>query len=144
MLQHFPAFASAMVGCDIAIVSGQRFEEEQRKLYAKGRTVSSGICVCAHHPLGKVVTNAPHAEDTAHGRCMALDFCPVEGSKYLWPDEKGITPEESKRREEFFVVIGELAERNGFVWGGRWTSPRDLGHIELEGWRNIPYRKDGA
>ncbi len=125
-LQSFATnVAEAMDGeVDLFIVSGLRTDEEQAKLYAKGRTVSSGICVCAHHPLGKVVTNAASAKDTPHGRGAAFDFCPSKNGKLLWED-LGL-----------FEAVGMMAEANGLVWGGRFKHLKgDFGHVELKSWR---------
>jgi hypothetical protein len=142
-LAHFFGFAARIVdgAFDLDILSGLRFEEEQRRLHAKGRTVSSGICVCAHHPLGLTVTNAEHASDTAHGRGGAGDFAPSVKGKVLWPDEKGVGAEEKARREGMFEVVGLLAKKHGLVWGGEWKM-RDLGHIEVPNWKQIPFNKE--
>lgn len=34
----------------------------------------------------------------------------------------------------WFEQLGQLGEQLGFRWGGRWSSPRDLGHFENPYW----------
>jgi peptidoglycan L-alanyl-D-glutamate endopeptidase CwlK len=112
---------------DLAVVFGLRTPEQQEALYAKGRTIPSGIDVGPHLPLGRVVTNAEHAEDTPHGRGGAVDLCPVVHGIWQW------------EAAEKFRELGELAEAHGLVWGGRWASLRDMGHIQLPHWHDLPY-----
>lgn len=104
---------------DLAIVCGFRTQSEQRALYAKGRTEP-----------GKIVTNARSSDETAHGRGGAVDFCPVLGGKWLWDDKAK------------FELVGGYAEARGFVWGGRFSSPIDLDHVEVKLWRDLPPDND--
>mgnify|MGYP001584753333 CR=1 FL=1 len=92
-------------------------------------------------------SKAPDERSTAHGRGAAVDAAParvVQGycaGIYLPIDG----PEALERYERY----GESMERAGLAWGGRWLkafpptkeNPRggDLGHVELPGWRELPF-----
>ena len=54
------------------------------------------------------------------GKAHAIDLCPAE----LLP-VKGWAP-----ASPYWIRLGEIAEKLGLVWGGRWKK-RDLGHFEL-------------
>lgn len=66
-------------------------------------------------------------DQTPHGRAGALDVAPYINGAVPWLDWS------------LFERMGVLAESQGFVWGGRWTSPRDGDHIECADWRTLPY-----
>jgi hypothetical protein len=77
-------------------------------------------------------SGAATLDDTPHGRGAAMD---------LWPYIPGtLTPDFGAGAESLarYLAIGEAAERFGLVWGGRWTKP-DRPHVELPGWRQLPY-----
>ncbi|HET6495486.1 MAG TPA: M15 family metallopeptidase [Polyangia bacterium] len=84
-----------------------RTPERQRFLYGFGRDFDDG--------RGKV-TNAQTSLYSWHGFGMAVDVV-----------EKDATPWDAP--VSFWNEIGEAAERNGLVWGGRWRKP-DLPHVQ--------------
>lgn len=113
----------------ITVTSGLRTDEEQRALYAKGRTVA-----------GSIVTNAQTAADSAHGRAAAFDFAPVRevsngAVRRVWLGEEA---------EEKYRVVGEWFEARGLVWGGRWRGLVDMPHVELLNWRALPFPPRGV
>lgn len=55
----------------------------------------------------------------------AIDLCPF--SQWL---EFGEDKLQWSADDPQFAVLGDIAERLGFRWGGRW-SKRDMGHVEL-------------
>lgn len=102
---------------DVRVTSGLRTEAEQRELYQRGRTVP-----------GQIVTYAPHAEDTAHGRGAAVDLVPLD------KDGRPVWSTSDARWE----IIGTLAERSGLEWGGHWEKIKDMPHVQIKDWRNLP------
>ena len=94
-------------GLNVIITSTYRSIEEQNALYAQGRTKS-----------GNVVTNAKGG-DSYHNWKVALDFAPVVNGVIPWNDKA------------LFMKIGEVGEKCGFEWGGRWTTFLDLPHLQI-------------
>lgn len=93
-------------GHQVRLVQGFRSKAEQDKLYAQGRTSS-----------GAVVTNAK-AGESLHNYGVAVDFVFVQegynASSLLWE------------------TLGEVGTRQGFEWGGDWTSLVDKPHFEMK------------
>lgn len=112
--------------CDLAIVWGVRTEAEQLALWARGRTTKGEPPYTEENPLGRTVTRAQHAHETAHGRAAAFDFCPVLDGVWAWKDL------------ELFTLVGQYAEAHGLAWGGRWPQ-RDAGHVELPDWKSLSF-----
>jgi hypothetical protein len=81
-------------------------------------------------------SNAKTLRETPHGRGAALDLWPVGFN----PDIP-ITlssPMEVNCKAEFYA-IGEAAEAFGLTWGGRWSRPYDLPHVQVKNWTALPY-----
>jgi len=90
------------------VVQGTRSFTEQQSTYNQGRTTP-----------GNVVTQA-RPGDSYHQYGLAFDVVPTE---YLGlPGWNPSGPHWAK--------IGEIAERLGLTWGGRWSNP-DKPHFEL-------------
>lgn len=105
------------LGYPMFVVSGVRTDEEQRKLYAQGRTSPGrkityidGINKRSKHQINKI-TNYGHAVDCAFINLPDTD-----------KDETWDGPWE---------LYGVLAETLGLDWGGRWKTLVDRPHIEL-------------
>lgn len=89
-------------GYPMKITSSMRTTEQQRKLFAQGRTKP-----------GKIVTEADGViKKSLHqvGKASDLDFL---GSKKPWD------------------LLGKMAEEEGLVWGGSWKTLKDYGHVQL-------------
>lgn len=141
-LQFLNECASA--GLDVVVMEVERDDPKQLEHWQKGRRLDGGKWVV----VGKTVTQARTAAETAHGRrgprhdagAAAFDFAKCTGEKTAdWSDP------------EFFRRCGEIGERLGFVWGGRFGESRpgagdgwDGGHLELPGWRNFPLLPKGT
>lgn len=79
-------------------------------------------------------------KDGAHGQRRAMDLVDgrtVAGHLNLWgasAPEWGLSSEDVAARKaaaaEFFDALGEEARREGFTWGGGWTSLYDPAHVE--------------
>lgn len=122
---------SGPFGLVVLRYGGLRSQRLQSELFAQGRTQPGPPChcrakPCPTHPLGLTVTNAALASQTPHGRAAALDAAPLVDGVVPWGDWR------------LFQKYGEAAERQGFVWGGRWKEPKDGPHIECPGWRTRP------
>jgi peptidoglycan L-alanyl-D-glutamate endopeptidase CwlK len=100
--------ACEAAGIDILITSTYRDHESQDALYAKGRTAP-----------GNKVTNAKGGQ-SFHNWRVAFDFVPMENGKPDWNDI------------ELFTRCGEIAERCGLEWGGRWKF-KDMPHCQYTG-----------
>lgn len=88
------------------IVSGLRTMQEQAALYAQGRSKP-----------GAVVTNAKPGQ-SYHNFGLAIDLVEIKNGKALWDNPD-------------WERIGAFGESLGFEWGGRWTSLKDLPHLQM-------------
>jgi peptidoglycan L-alanyl-D-glutamate endopeptidase CwlK len=91
-------------GIQFIVTCTKRSSEEQKELYAQGRTKP-----------GKVVTwtiNSKHCEG------KAFDIVLIENNQACWDAKK-------------YTRAGELGESVGLVWGGRWKKP-DAPHFQLK------------
>jgi peptidoglycan L-alanyl-D-glutamate endopeptidase CwlK len=93
-------------GIDVLITSTYRDKESQAALYAQGRTAP-----------GKKVTNAKPGY-SFHNWRVAFDFVPIIHGKAQWSNDK------------LFIQCGEIAEKVGLEWAGRWRNFRELAHCQ--------------
>jgi peptidoglycan L-alanyl-D-glutamate endopeptidase CwlK len=93
----------AALGLTFKVTSGRRTQAEQDALYAQGRTKP-----------GPVVT---WTRKSRHLSGRAYDLTLFSGKNPVW---------ESKH----YTTAGELGEKLGMTWGGRWKKP-DRPHFEL-------------
>lgn len=111
------AATAATLGCDYVAISGNRSWEEQDALYAQGRS----------RP-GSRVTNARGGQSN-HNFGIALDFGVFRGvgslRRYLDTDDPALAAKVHK-------ACSEHAASCGLVWGGSWTSFKDLPHFEVD------------
>lgn len=96
-------------GIYVGVAQGYRSVAYQNELYAQGRTKP-----------GKIVTNAKGGTSN-HNYGVAVDFFLYDGSiaKAKW----GVDA-------DFRKVVSEM-KKQGFDWGGDWTSFYDAPHFEL-------------
>ncbi len=108
-------------GIALVVTSGFRSPEEQERSYEQGRT-SPGL----------VVTHV-RAGQSWHNYGLAFDVAIAdERGKLTWPEDR-----------ELWREIGELGERVGLLWGGRFPMP-DRPHFELRGGLSIRDVQRGA
>jgi len=116
---------------DFSIVYGVRSTEEQKRLYALGRTVVNPDGKSSKKPLGNIVTqkngssNKSNHQVKADGFGHAIDFVPYINSKMDW-----------NATNEFKVIAAHIVATAkclgvAVVWGGSWRTFQDLPHIEL-------------
>lgn len=94
-------------GLLLRITSTLRTFDEQRSLYAQGRTAP-----------GPVVTAAPPGY-SYHNFGLAFDVCQIGHDPF--PESEG-----------FWDRLGDIGESLGLAWGGRWKHP-DRPHFEWHG-----------
>jgi len=107
-------------GIDLLITSTYRDNESQEALYEQGRT----------RP-GKIVTNAKPGESWHNYRC-AVDIVPLVNGKPNWDGSDPI-----------WQTIGELGEKAGLEWAGRWHSFKELAHFQYTGGLTLADLKAG-
>jgi hypothetical protein len=101
-------------GYPIVIASGTRTMDEQRELYAQGRTKP-----------GSIVTNA-NAGESAHNFGLAIDFAFGNAlGKPTWPNDAP------------WATVAQIGKDLGLVWGGDFRSFTDRPHLETSNWRTI-------
>lgn len=100
--------AWAAKGFDVLVTCTYRSKDEQRALYAKGRTLP-----------GQKVTNA-RAGQSLHNFGLALDFVPLVHGKPAWNDA------------ELFETLARIAQMADprVHWGGDWKRFKDRPHLE--------------
>jgi peptidoglycan L-alanyl-D-glutamate endopeptidase CwlK len=92
--------------------NGFRSMEEQKRLYAQGRTTP-----------GKRVTNAKPG-DSPHNYGLAMDYVPVMNGKRTYNVGVG-----------WWIKFGLAARAAKLTWGGSWKKLIDRPHVELPNWR---------
>jgi peptidoglycan L-alanyl-D-glutamate endopeptidase CwlK len=110
----------AKQGIIVIITSTYRSNEEQAALYAIGRTKP-----------GNRVTNAKPGQ-SMHGYRIAFDFCPIIHGKCVW------------NNAELFERCGEIGEKVGLQWSGRFLTFRESAHFEFKGGHNLAYFQKGG
>lgn len=110
-------------GIELILTSTYRDFESQAALYAIGRT-TPGASPRMLKPLGDRVTNAK-AGQSWHNWRRAVDVVPVVGGKAIWNDAKT------------WARIGQIGERVGLEWAGRWVGFREMPHFQLTEGRRL-------
>jgi peptidoglycan L-alanyl-D-glutamate endopeptidase CwlK len=105
---------------DLLVTSTYRDHESQTALYEQGRTTA-----------GKVVTNAKAGDSWHNWRC-AVDVVPLINGKPNWDGSDPI-----------WTKIGELGERAGLEWAGRWRTFKELAHFQYTGGLTLTDLKEG-
>lgn len=113
------AFLSACdaEGIDLLVTCTLRTLVEQAKLYAQGRTKP-----------GQIVTRAKPGQ-SAHNYGLALDVVPMRAGKPVWST--------SGNDLILWLRVGELGEKSGLEWAGRWVAFREFPHFQFPGWREV-------
>lgn len=101
--------ACLAAGIDIIFTSTYRDAESQTALYKQGRTMP-----------GAIVTNAK-AGQSFHNYKLAFDFAPIVNGKINWNDTA------------LWTRCGEIAEKCGLEWAGRWVKFKELAHCQWTG-----------
>lgn len=113
MVTRFLANARA-AGIDLLVTCTYRSNEEQAALYAIGRTKP-----------GRIVTNAKPGKsshnNTLAGKpaALAVDVVPLRDGKPVW-----------SASDPVWKRVGEIGEKVGLEWAGRWTTFREYPHFQ--------------
>ena len=113
LVTRFLANARA-AGIDLLVTCTYRSNEEQAALYAIGRTKP-----------GRIVTNAKPGRsthnNTLNGKpaALAVDVVPLRDGKPVW-----------SASDPVWKRVGEIGEKVGLEWAGRWTTFREYPHFQ--------------
>jgi peptidoglycan L-alanyl-D-glutamate endopeptidase CwlK len=110
-------------GIDLLVTSTYRDSESQDALYAQGRTTA-----------GYIVTNAKGGESYHNYRC-AVDVVPLVNGKPVW-STGGLDG-------ALWAKVGEIGERNGLDWAGRWQTFKEMAHFQYTGGLTLADLKEG-
>jgi peptidoglycan L-alanyl-D-glutamate endopeptidase CwlK len=94
-------------GYEMTLVEGFRSPARQALLHSRGPSVTRAGAFESYHQLG-----------------LAADCA-------FYRDGQLVVSERDPWARRGYALYGEVAESVGLVWGGRWTSIVDLGHVEL-------------
>lgn len=103
-------FAREQVPATLVVTCTFRSPNEQRALYAQGRTIA-----------GKIVTNCDGVQNLSQHNYYpshAIDVAVVIDDRIVW-------------REDLYEPLVELAARHGLVSGGSWKTFKDWPHLEM-------------
>lgn len=129
--------AIARDGLPFVVFETVRSNARQAALYAKGRRWDAGAGLWSVTAPSAVVTWAKPGR-SPHAWGLAMDCILVPGHDWFegetppsgpW-DDGGARPAVALAWEKY----GRLAEACELVWGGRWSSKRDLPHVEMPRW----------
>ena len=95
------------IGIDVLVYCTYRDATEQDELYKQGRETP-----------GRKVTNAKGGDSLHQYRC-AWDAVPLKLGKPQWGDS------------EAYLKMGQVAEKLGIDWAGRWKSFRETAHFQF-------------
>ena len=107
-------------GITILITCTYRDYATQNALYAQGRTKP-----------GRKVTNA-RGGYSYHNFHVAFDFVPIVNGKAQWHDD------------HTFTHCGEIGEKLGLEWAGRWIKFKETAHMQLTQGHNLAYFRAGG
>ena len=99
---------------DLFLTSTYRSPETQAKLYAQGRTTPGQIVTSIDGVSRKSFHNFYPAR--AFDVCVDMDL--TDAVKPSW-------------REELYKPLGYIAREVGLIWGGGWTSFKDMPHLQI-------------
>lgn len=85
--------------------------------FVKNIYAATGLYAIGDEEAKQIKTNTLRSN---HILGKAIDFCPVHDGKLWWTAPK-----------EVWERMGEIGEKNGFKWGGRWKGFPDSPHFEV-------------
>ena len=121
-------------GIAIRIVQGLRTIAEQNELYAQGRTKP-----------GNIVTNAKGGS-SYHNYGLAIDFALLvdkDGNGTYDELSWDIKKDNDKDGVADWLEVVKVFEAGGWEWGGRWSSIKDMPHVQKtfgHKWQELHYR----
>lgn len=113
-----------------------RTDDEQLHLWQQGRALQNGVWVEVDPHA--IVTHA-RPGSSAHNFKMAFDICFQGADPYLHAYE--VAHPKAELGDPRWLQIGELGEKVGLEWGGRWSKPkRDRPHFQRPSWKALAGR----
>jgi peptidoglycan LD-endopeptidase CwlK len=116
----------------VRVTQGLRTFEEQKQMYAIGRTKA-----------GKKVTNAKEGQ-SIHNYGFAVDICMIiAGKEASWDTTKDW---DNDKVADWYECV-KIFAKNGWEWGGNWKKFKDLPHFDKRGfnsWRKLSKLKKDA
>lgn len=111
--------SAADAGIVLLVTCTLRTADDQRRLFAQGRTAP-----------GRIVTHAPPGASLHEARAgevgaRALDVVPLVLGKPVWGT--------SGADGELWARVGALGEAAGLEWAGRWKTFREFPHFQYRG-----------
>ena len=110
----------------VAIVETKRELTTQMAYYSRGRMevadvkrmyAAAGLYTPSETECKTKNTNTLSSK---HIEGKAVDICPVRNGALFW-----------NASSEVWEIIGEIGEKNGLKWGGRWKDFKDSPHFEI-------------
>lgn len=107
--------AAKNLGIDVLVTCTYRSNEEQKQLYAQGRTAP-----------GKIVTNALPGESKHNNMeggdpaSLAFDVVPLINGKPVWDASNPV-----------WKILGGIGKSVGLNWAGDWKRFREYPHFEV-------------
>lgn len=117
------------LGIDLLVTSGWRSSAQQMVEFTKGRVFNATQGIWHVVEPKRVSTNAM-PDHAPHCRGAAYDLVPVVNGHAAWDNL------------ELFQRVGEVGEKLGLVWGGRWPKLKDMPHFEIPNWRGLPLKEN--
>lgn len=110
--------AMAAIGHPMRLMEGVRSSERQQQLYAQGRTMP-----------GRIVTNCDGIRKPSKHQVKADGYGHAADCAFV--DDPRTPRNETWDESKPWQTYGALAEAQGLIWGGRFTTLHDLPHVEL-------------
>jgi peptidoglycan L-alanyl-D-glutamate endopeptidase CwlK len=142
--EQLKAAAKAKYNLNIIITECLRTNDEQRALYAQGRSpldrvnalrkaVKWAPITAAQNKF--TVTNAAAADFSYHGYGLAFDIAVVDptGKIIDWSSKSDWNDDDIND----WLQVGELSYELGLEWGGNWSSRPDMPHYQYTFGRTI-------
>jgi len=111
-----------------------RSNEVQDELYALGRTKINPKGKSKNKPFGNIVTNSKGGQ-SMHNYSLAFDIVILFDT-----DGNGTFETASWKQDEHFAKVVSFFKKNGYTWGGDWTSFKDNPHFQKDfgyTWRTL-------
>lgn len=102
-------------GIEVLVTCTYRSNEEQARLYAKGRTEPGNIVTNAKP--GQSLHNA--TDSAGNPAARAFDVVPIRDGKPVW-----------EASDPVWQIVGQIGESVGLEWAGRWTRMREYPHFQ--------------
>jgi peptidoglycan L-alanyl-D-glutamate endopeptidase CwlK len=149
-LAHLLLAECARMDLNLLIYCTRRSDEEQARLFRRGREILeirakaieleqkfgradlAAILLGVGPQEGQQIVTCAGPGQSLHNYGLALDAVPLRDGKPVWG---AVTAEDIK----LWNLYGEIAEKVGWEWAGRWKRFREFPHIQKTGasWQEL-------